>query len=399
MHQDVSIRPLRVCYFGTYRADYSRNQIMIEGLRRNGIEVVECHEPLWRGIEDRAQVASGGWMKPGFVIRVVCTCWRLLRTYCRQAGDYDVIVLGYPGQLDAYLARMLTWLRRKPLVLDVFMSLYLIASERGLTVRHPLTARLLCWIEKTAYRLPDLLLQDTAEYMRWLGQRFDVNPDRVRLVPTGADERTFHPLETAEKEATEVATTKDGDRFRAVYHGTFIPNHGVEYIVEAARVLRDDPDICFELIGDGPTRERAMALAQEYGLANVTFTGWVDKAMLPRRIAEADVCLGVFGMTPQSLMTVQNKIYEALAMRRPLITGESPTVRTALTDGEHVLLCRRQDPRSLAEAILRLKGDPALRARLARQGYERYVQAFTTVAVGRQARMHLDSVVRQFSAR
>ena len=37
---------MRVCYFGTYRAEYSRNQIMIEGLRRNGVEVIECHETL-----------------------------------------------------------------------------------------------------------------------------------------------------------------------------------------------------------------------------------------------------------------------------------------------------------------------------------------------------------------
>ena len=37
---------LRVCYFGTYRAEYSRNRIMMEGLRKNGVEVIECHENL-----------------------------------------------------------------------------------------------------------------------------------------------------------------------------------------------------------------------------------------------------------------------------------------------------------------------------------------------------------------
>ena len=37
---------IKVCYFGTYRAAYSRNKIMIEGLRRNGVEVLECHETL-----------------------------------------------------------------------------------------------------------------------------------------------------------------------------------------------------------------------------------------------------------------------------------------------------------------------------------------------------------------
>ena len=42
-------RPLRVCYFGTYRAEYSRNQILLEGLRRSGVEVVmgKCLITMW----------------------------------------------------------------------------------------------------------------------------------------------------------------------------------------------------------------------------------------------------------------------------------------------------------------------------------------------------------------
>ncbi len=98
---------MRVCYFGTYRAEYSRNRIMIEGLRRNGVEVVECHEPLWFGIEDRVKACQRGWKHPSFWLRMARTYARLLQKY-RKVGDYDVMVLGYPGQLDAPLARVLT---------------------------------------------------------------------------------------------------------------------------------------------------------------------------------------------------------------------------------------------------------------------------------------------------
>ena len=52
------------------------------------------------------------------------------------------------------LARILTWLHRKPLVLDVFMSIYLIAMERGLTVKHPMTGPLIYWAEKLAVFCP-----------------------------------------------------------------------------------------------------------------------------------------------------------------------------------------------------------------------------------------------------
>ena len=43
---------------------------MNEGLRRNGVEVIECHERLWHRIEDRLQTASRGWLRPAFVVRV-----------------------------------------------------------------------------------------------------------------------------------------------------------------------------------------------------------------------------------------------------------------------------------------------------------------------------------------
>ncbi len=71
----MSLQGLRVVYFGTYRAEYARNQIMIEGLRRVGIEVIECHVALWTGVEDRVRAASGGWMSPRFwgrILRHLC---------------------------------------------------------------------------------------------------------------------------------------------------------------------------------------------------------------------------------------------------------------------------------------------------------------------------------------
>jgi glycosyltransferase involved in cell wall biosynthesis len=371
--------PLCVCYFGTYRDGYSRNQIMIEGLRRNGVTVIECHEALWRGVDDRVEIASGGWFRPKFLLRILRAYWRLLR--CRRCLDAsDVVMLGYPGQIDVYLARLLCWIRHKPLVMDVFMSLYLIASERGLTAKHPLTARLLFGLEKLACLLPDMLILDTPAYVRWFGEVYRIDPERFWLVPTGADERVFKPISVAQ----------DGDgRFRVLYHGTFIPNHGVEHIVEAARLLQDHQDVRFELVGEGPDKGLAVSLVERYDLRNVRFTGWVDKDSLPGRIVQADVCLGVFGETRQSMMTIQNKIYEALAMAKPVITGDAPMVRQAFRHGEHLYLCERANPQALAVAVEALYADAALRQRLGRDGHAAFRQHYTVQAIGQRAKGHL----------
>lgn len=377
-------KPLRVCYFGTYRANYSRNRIMIEGLRLSGVEVVECHVPLWHGIEDRVHTASGGWLRPAFIARIVRTYWKLLKSHW-NVGNYDVMVLGYPGQIDVCMARLLTWWRRKPLALDIFMSIYLIASERGLTKRSPLTANLIFGAERLACALPDLLILDTVDYVRWFQETYGLREERFCLVPTGADDRAFQPMKAIEG--------KDDGTFKVLYYGTFIPNHGVKYVIEAARILRDDPDIRFEFIGEGPTKAEAVCLVSEYELNHVKFEGWIEKQDLTRRAAEADVCLGAFGTTPQSLMTVQNKVYEGLAMAKPVIVGDSPAIRRLLRHKEHVYVCKRADPESLAEAISLLKTDSDLRGHLAQTGHQLFLECFDLKHNGARYAEHLQDLV------
>lgn len=378
-------RPLRVCYFGTYRSEYSRNRILIEGLRRNGVEVVECHEQLWRSIEDRVQTVQGRWIRPAFWLRVLRTYARLVRRHAALRGNYDVMVVGYPGQLDVFLARLLTWRSRVPLVWDVFMSIYLIAIERSLHVRSPVAVRLLRTVERIAARLPDRLILDTRQYVDWFSTTHERPPSNFRLVPTGADSDHFRP-HTRPAESTVVPA---GSSFRVLYYGTYIPNHGVLTIVEAARRLAPHTDIRFELVGDGPQRPAAQALAERYGLDNVSFADWMDQDRLLGRIESAHLCLGVFGTTPQSLMTVQNKIYEGLAMAKPILTGDGPAVRDAFRHREHLYLCGRADPTALAAAIVELQLNAPLRAHIAQCGHQRFLCDYTVEALGRQFARHL----------
>jgi glycosyltransferase involved in cell wall biosynthesis len=376
-----SARSLRVCYFGTYRSEYSRNRIMMEGLRRVGVEVIECHEQLWRGITDRVEAASGGWMRPGFWWRLVKAYLRLIHKH-KHIPDYDLMLVGYPGQLDVFLARRLSRQRGVPLVWDVFMSIYLIAVERDLEQRSRLSVNLLKTLEGRALRLPDLLILDTAEYVTWFQKTYGIAPERFRLVPTGADERVYQP---------QPANRQDND-FRVIYYGTFIPNHGVEQMIEAAGLLADEPNIHFAFIGDGPEREKAQARAQQLNLS-VEFVPWMEPEALASRAAQADAILGAFGTTPQSMMTVQNKIFEGLAMGKAVVTGDSPAVRAVLRHGEQALLCERGNPAALAQAIQALRDHPQLRQRLEQNGQRLFQEHYSLAQIGGRTTAHLRQVI------
>jgi glycosyltransferase involved in cell wall biosynthesis len=375
---------VRVCYFGAYRQEYARNRIMIAGLRRNGIAVIECHEQLWHSIEDRVGAIAGGWQRPAFWWRVVRTYLRLLRRYWTIRHDYDLLITGYPGQFDVLLARLLSWWQGKPLVWDVFMSIYLIALERGLDQQNGFVVGVVRRFEWLACRLSDRLILDTAEYAAWFQQTHGVALERFRLVPTGADSDQFHSIPTPPKR---------DDGFTVIYYGTFIPNHGVKTIVEAAHLLAAEPDVHFALIGQGPDRAAAVDLAQRYGLTNLTFIDWLEQPALIQQVAAADLCLGAFGTTPQSLMTVQNKIYEGLALGKAVLSGDGPAVRNTLQHGAEIYLCERANPQALATAIRTLRDDSDLRHKLAETGRKRFEANFTIEALGKLYKAHLMELV------
>lgn len=373
----------RVIYFGTYRNEYSRNRIMLESLRQASIEVVECHASLWVSIEDRVEAAKGKWFSFDFLRRLISAYTSLISQYL-SASDHDIVVLGYPGQLDVFLARILTWMRRKPLVLDVFMSIYLIALERGLDKGNTLNIQLLKLLESAALRLPDQLIQDTESYVDWLVKTYHLNKERFRLIPTGADDRIFHPMPNR---------SPDG-LFRAIYYGTFIPNHRVAYIIEASRLLKDRPEFVFELIGSGPDYNLAAEMIEEYKLQDqVKLMGWMSQSELIERMAQANVCLGAFGFTPQSLMTVQNKIYEGMAMERVVVTGDSPIIHKNFENGVHLITCDRTRPESLANALIELRENPEQANLIAQQGLRKFQQEYSIRQLGNQFTRHLQDLV------
>ncbi|HID86992.1 MAG TPA: glycosyltransferase, partial [Anaerolineae bacterium] len=120
------------------------------------------------------------------------------------------------------------------------------------------------------------------------------------------------------------------------------------------------------------------------GLRNMAFyPTWLPaEELIHRFILPADVCLGIFGLSPKAQRVVPYKVFVALAMAKPLITGDSPAAREVLINGETALLCPMGDPQALAQAILRLREDPSLRRRIAEGGHRTFQERFSPRAIG-----------------
>jgi glycosyltransferase involved in cell wall biosynthesis len=356
---------------------------MIAALRNAKVEVIECQVALWKSIEDRVNITKGGWKKPAFWWRVMVTYGRLILRIFKMP-DFDILIVGYPGQFDVFLAKLLSVLKRKPLVWDVFMSIYLVAKERGLDQENRFIVNLIRKIEARALRLPDLLIQDTAEYVNWFYTEYGISPERFCLVPTGADDRIFKPI--------ELGNPTDDDQFIVLYYGTFIPNHGVMKIAHAVKFLAEENDILFEFIGEGPEKAALEEFLEKHNIKNVRLHGWMSQEELLVYIAKSDICLGAFGDTPQSLMTVQNKIYECMAMGKLVITGESVAVRAAFPP-DTIVVCDRENPEELAKIIADLSNNRDFLQNIQKNAREIFLKNYSICSLGRKLNCCLNEIV------
>jgi glycosyltransferase involved in cell wall biosynthesis len=89
-------------------------------------------------------------------------------------------------------------------------------------------------------------------------------------------------------------------------------------------------------------------------------------------MAHADVCLGIFGTSAKAQRVIPNKVYDALACARPVITADTPAIRELLQPDDQVIVCPPGDPESLADAIALMHADGALRSSIASRGHARF---------------------------
>ncbi|MBN1824049.1 MAG: glycosyltransferase [Endomicrobiales bacterium] len=337
---------MKILYFGTYDGNYLRNRIIRKGLSRLGHEVSELKRDY-----------------TGFFR----TSIKLLAGWLGIKKDFNAIIVGEAGFANVPLAWLLAKLWKKRLILDAFFSLYDSFVYDRKTVRQKSMKALKLYVsEKIGCALPDAVLLDTEAHIEYFRELFKIPDGKFMLVRAGADNDIFSPSKAK----------PDNDRFTALYWGTFIPLHGVEYIIGAAEILRARSDIHFNLIGSGQTYARIIELARELDLKNVSFISFTNETDLVREIGLADACLGIFGDTPKTQRVVPHKAYQAIAMKKPLVTSETAAMKEIFTDKKNVLFSRAADSKSIAEKIVFLKDNPVVSAEIAENGHSLYIHNF-----------------------
>ena len=328
---------------------------MISCLRGAGVEVIERHASVWERRRHKYSLGIGAALRVG-----AAEAGLVLRG---RRERFDAMIVGYPGHFDLPVARRIA--RGRPLLFNPLVSLSeTLVEDRGRFARGSPTASVLRQVDRIALRRADLVVADTEQNARHLAELGEIPRERVAVCFVGAEERLFRP------------GWQPRERFHVLFVGKLIPLHGLETILEAARLA---PEIPFRVVGSGQL-DALLATRPD----NVEWVDWVEYERLPAEIQGAGCALGVFGTSAKAGRVIPNKAFQTLACGTPLVTADTPAARELLRDGESALLVPAGDAAALAAAVRRLAADPELARDVGAGGLAAYREQASEEVLGRR---------------
>jgi glycosyltransferase involved in cell wall biosynthesis len=222
---------------------------------------------------------------------------------------------------------------------------------------------LIARLERVVVRRAALVLaisQPIADELRGMG----VSPRRVALAPNGVDPELFDPDRfSVQADALRASLGIAPTQTVVGFVGTFGPWHGTMVLAQAIpMVVRARSDVRFLVIGEGSGRA---AFEKSIGAAGagsaVVMTGAIPHHAVPEYLAACDILVSPHVPMPngERFFGSPTKLYEYMAIGRPIVASRLEQLEQVLTHGETALLVPPGDPSTLARAIVELAADPA----------------------------------------
>jgi glycosyltransferase involved in cell wall biosynthesis len=308
---------MKILFTGDYTSDYNRTNILLKGLKSiPEIEVLEypiASKKKWnkkefQGLETTADVI----FLPSFTHNSV----PFIRKKTKKPIIFDPLISRYLTKVFDY---KLVW-KYSPRGLKNFLK------------------------DLRAFRASDIIIADTQAHKEYFINAFKIVPEKIQVLPIGVNTSDFAAVNLPELDPT---------KFKIGFYGGFIPLQGVKNIIQAAKILKDNTDLSFELIGTGFEYEEIKNQVKQWGLQNISFLGWVQYENLAAIISQWDICLGIFGTTIKSNLVIPNKIYHYAAMGKAIITKQSPAITEIFCNNNSIVLCSER-PEDIADKIIYL---------------------------------------------
>lgn len=270
----------------------------------------------------------------------------LIQAFLSKMNRPDLIWIPCFRQRDVHSAAVWSRIWSVPTIFDPITSVY--EKETYERKKWPpgskSAERRKAW-EKRLFLKVDLVVLENQAYMNFIHREMDIPMNRLAAIYQGAFTDFFIPIDQPPSEPP----------YEIVFVGSFHPSMGTDVIVEAARQTTDLP--CkWVFVGDGDLKNQTEQSAK--GLPNVVFEGWLDYQRLPSRLSKAHILLGIFGTTFKTDFVIPNKVFESMAMAKPLITQWANSYQENIGRTDVIGWVPKGNAQALAETVRNWLSEP-----------------------------------------
>lgn len=297
---------------------------------------------------------------------------------------HDLIICESPPLFLGISALFLKKIKKSKLLFNV-SDLWPESAEKLGLVTNKTMLSLAYRLEKSLYKNSDLISGQTQGIASDITTR---TGREVYWLPNGVDISVFDPTINGEE-----FRKKNGfqpDDFIFIYAGIIGHAQGLEVILKAADLIRHKHNIKFLLLGNGPEKPSLVELRDKLGLHNIHFMDFVPKTEMPFAVAAANASIIPLRALELFKGAIPSKIFENLAMERPILLGVDGEARQLfIEEGKCGLYFRPEDYQHLAEQILLISSDPEKAKELGRNGRDYVSRKFNRDKIALNFRNYL----------
>jgi len=306
----------------------------------DGVRILRCTTYRgWHRSFPRRVLSFFSFMVTSFVVSI-------------RVRSVDVVWGTSPPLFQGFTAWLLARLKGAGFLFEVrdLWPEFAIASG---VLRNPLLIRLSTWLEGFLYSRADLLVVNSPGFIEPVRQR---GGRVVELVANGVDVRMFDPSDKGEDFRSEHALQTE---YIAMYAGAHGLSNDLDVVLDAARHLRDRPDIAFVFLGDGKEKPRLIERAESLELRNVRFLPSMAKEQMAKALAAADAGIAILLPLEAYKTTYPNKVFDYMAAGRPVVLAIDGVIRQVVEGAGAGVFVPPGDGAALAAALRRLADAPA----------------------------------------
>ncbi|MDG1332150.1 MAG: glycosyltransferase family 4 protein [Crocinitomicaceae bacterium] len=269
--------------------------------------------------------------------------------------NYDFLMVESPPLFLGYSAMRLSKKLKAKMIFNV-SDLWPESAEKMGVVNNTQLLGLAYRLEKKCYHRAHLVTGQTQGIVDNINTRFP--SVSTFWLPNGVDVNFYEPEKIETGDFRERAGLKSSDVV-FFYGGILGHAQGLSVVLEAAKKVESNKNVKIVLQGAGPEKEDLLALKEKLNLQNVVFMPPVEKSQMPSILKSVDVALVPLRKLDIFQGAIPSKIFEALAMKKPLLLGVDGEARTHFIEkAEAGKYFEPENVDDLAENLIQMAENP-----------------------------------------